>query len=84
MKEPIRIHLHSRSGIYTVVRKNMKSKTLLITCHRWNALKGHPKQLVTKTVKFSDFKCMVGRYGSKARKIKMNEAITTLIKILRT
>ena len=61
MKISDRIHLHSLDGTYEVLL--IKEKTVVITCHKWQARAGYPKKIITKEISLEDIKGIANPFG---------------------
>lgn len=58
LEEGFKIHLHSKQGMFTVVK--VEDTGVHISCKIWIARAGYPDIIPTKFVKYSDVKCLAG------------------------
>ena len=65
LKEGDKIHLKNKNGIYTVVRVNKNSVD--ISCKKWIAINDYPNFIPTKTVLYSEIKCLAGGGHNKRK-----------------
>ena len=59
-----KIHLKSRNGIYTFLKKDKCTGEIYITCNRWRY-----EENPTRVTSYNDFKCLAGGVWNLNRRV---------------